>query len=251
MIKTILIALAGLLFCALSAFTDGTFKTEQLKSQRVKQAYQEKEQKMKALVKEKGLDYGSIRIFIRALKMERKLQVFARDKNNSTYRLLKTYDFCSFSGKLGPKRRSGDGQIPEGFYYIDRFNPWSRFHLSLGVNYPNQSDKKLSPFKKLGGDIFLHGNCVTIGCIPITDDKIKELYILAVEAKDNGQSKIPVHFFPMKMTPKAMTFLAHFGDVSKKTVAFWENIKPGFDYFETHKKLPKVIVNTAGNYQFQ
>jgi murein L,D-transpeptidase YafK len=249
--KTHLFVLICSLIFAFSGFTNGPFKTEQLKSQRVKQAYKDKEQKVKELVKKKGLDYGSVQIFIRALKMERKLQVFARDSKHSKYRLLKTYDFCSSSGKLGPKRKSGDKQIPEGFYYIDRFNPWSRFHLSLGVNYPNQSDKKLSPHKKLGGDIFLHGSCVTIGCIPITDDKIKELYILAVEAKDNGQSRIPVHFFPMKMTANAITFFGRFQGVSKKTRSFWENLKSGYTYFETNKTLPKVTVDSAGKYQFQ
>jgi murein L,D-transpeptidase YafK len=73
---------------------------------------------------------------------------------------------------LGPKRRKGDGQVPEGLYVIDTFNPNSIFYLSLGINCPNASDRVLGK-GELGGDIFIHGNRVTIGCIPIRDYPIK------------------------------------------------------------------------------
>lgn len=114
-----------------------------------------------------------------------------------------TYPFCASSGILGPKRKEGDRQIPEGIYYINHFNPVSNFHLSLGINYPNPSDKILSDPAQPGESFYIHGNCVTIGCIPISDDKIKELYILAVEAYNNGQVKIPVHIFPDRLPNEA------------------------------------------------
>jgi murein L,D-transpeptidase YafK len=106
-------------------------------------------------------------------------------KNTSDQEFLhiKTYTVCATSGLIGPKRMQGDLQIPEGFYYIDRFNPYSNFYLSLGINYPNTSDRILGDKNNLGGDIFIHGDCVTIGCLPITDSEIKELYIFCVEAK--------------------------------------------------------------------
>lgn len=110
--------------------------------------------------------------------------------NKDLFRLIKDYQICSLSGELGPKRQQGDLQVPEGFYWIDRFNPASNFYLSLGINYPNQFDRILGKSGELGGDIFIHGGCVTIGCIPITDDKIKELYLIAVEAKSNGQDGV-------------------------------------------------------------
>src|SRR5690606_11025729 len=103
-------------------------------------------------------------------------------KNGEKFTLVKTYPVCSSSGLPGPKRKKGDRQTPEGFYHIDRFNPQSAFHLSLGINYPNSSDKILG-HSDPGGDIFIHGSCVTIGCVPLTDDLIKEVYVLAVEAK--------------------------------------------------------------------
>ncbi len=149
----------------------------------------------------------------------------------------------------GPKRHENDGQVPEGFYFIDRFNPASNFHLSLGLNYPNASDKLLgeAPY---GGDIFIHGNCVTIGCIPLTDEKIEEVYLLAVLAKNGGQKSIPVHIFPFEMNaPKLKAALSRV-KADKKLTAFWTNLAAGYHYFQNHRHLPQIKVNAAGQYGY-
>lgn len=70
--------------------------------------------------------------------------------------------------------------------------------MSLGLNYPNLSDRKKSKATNLGGDIFIHGDCVTIGCLPMTNELIKEIYLYAIYAKNNGQEKIPVYIFPIQ-----------------------------------------------------
>jgi len=106
------------------------------------------------------------------------------------------------AGSLGPKRIEGDYQVPEGFYYISEFNPKSEFNLALKVNYPNQSDKLLSDSLRPGGGIYIHGSCITVGCIPITDGQIEELYLLAANAKSNGEDFIPVHIFPVRFDNK-------------------------------------------------
>ncbi len=88
----------------------------------------------------------------------------------------------AFSGTLGPKLREGDGQIPEGIYGIDYLNPNSRFYLSLKVSYPNASDRaraKVDGRVNLGGDIMIHGKAVTIGCVPVGDDAIEDIFYLA------------------------------------------------------------------------
>jgi murein L,D-transpeptidase YafK len=162
--------------------------------------------------------------------------------------LLRIYDFCSTSGTLGPKRREGDLQIPEGIYYINHFNPLSNFHLSLGINYPNASDKILSNKQHPGGAIYIHGNCVTIGCIPITDDKIKELYILAVDARNNGQTKIPVHIFPSALNTPGWNSLQQEFKQEPQRLKFWENLKPIYQDFEAHKVMKTVKVNSKGEY---
>jgi len=83
---------------------------------------------------------------------------------------------------------------------IDRFNPASAFHLSLGIDYPRESERlrAAEAGRNPGGDIFIHGSEVTIGCIPIGDDKIEEVYVIAVDARDAGQERIPVEILPCR-----------------------------------------------------
>ena len=174
------------------------FENDQLRYQRVRTAKAEKDLQLKNEFQQCGLNYPPQNIFIKIIKDDELLELYV--KEGSDYQLFKTYPFCAASGTLGPKRKEGDLQVPEGIYYIDRFNPASNFYLSLGINYPNKQDKKWSDPKKPGGDIFIHGNCVSVGCVAITDNLIKEVYWLAVKAKAAGQQKIPVHIFPFELT---------------------------------------------------
>lgn len=238
----ILIIMSFLLF-------QDSFKEKQLQHVRVKDAYVEKESLVKQYFESNSLDISSSDIFIRAFKKEMILEVWGKVKSQSRFSLIKTYDFCTTSGVPGPKRKEGDLQIPEGVYQINHFNPQSNFHLSLGINYPNASDKILSDKNKPGGNIYIHGNCVTIGCIPITDDKIKELYIMAVEAKQGGQQKIPVHIFPCKLTESEFKNLVQ-SNPNQKLKMFWENLKIVFDDFEKSRMLKPVKVNAHGLYYF-
>lgn len=228
-----------------------SFKEAQLKNTRVKVAYDEKENTVKQYFQEKGLSYAGFNLFIRAFKEEQKLEVWIKATNKSTFTLLTTYGFCTTSGRLGPKRKEGDLQIPEGIYHINHFNPVSNFYLSLGVSYPNASDRILSDRAAPGGAIYVHGNCVTLGCIPITDDKIKELYVMAVEAKNNGQQKIPIHIYPRRLNDDGMRNLRSAYATQPNLIAFWENLKPIYDDFEKTKSLRTVRVNSKGEYYFQ
>lgn len=226
-----------------------SFKQAQLKHSRVKTAYTEKEWVVKKYFTEKKLNYNGYQLFIRGFKQEGKLEAWVKEKGRETFVLLTTYDFCSTSGTLGPKRKEGDLQIPEGIYHLNHFNPLSNFYLSLGVSYPNASDKILSDKKSPGGAIYIHGNCVTIGCIPITDEKIKELYILAVEARNNGQEKIPIHLFPAKLDASSLSALEkNFG---ASHIEFWKNLQTIYNDFESSKTLRAITVNSLGKYQFK
>jgi murein L,D-transpeptidase YafK len=189
-------------------------------------------------------------VLIIAFKAEAKLEVYAKNKEEDAYKKISVYDIAASSGKLGPKRRQGDMQVPEGFYRIDRFNPSSAFYLSLGINYPNKSDRKKSSAPDLGGDIFIHGSNATIGCIPITDDKIKEIYVLAVYAKNGGQTEIPVYIFPFEMTGQNMKKYAARYSKEPALVSFWENLKTGYDEFQSKKRALKISVDAKGNYVF-
>jgi murein L,D-transpeptidase YafK len=119
----------------------------------------------------------------------------------------------------------------------------------LKINYPNASDKILSDKRTPGGEIFIHGKCVSIGCIPLTDEKVNELYILAVEATNNGQAKIPVYIFPFEMNDgiiRMMDLLLS----DEKLISFWKNLKEGYDKFMEEKSALTVKVDSKGKYLF-
>ncbi|PKP23208.1 MAG: hypothetical protein CVU05_00585 [Bacteroidetes bacterium HGW-Bacteroidetes-21] len=240
-----------LLFSFLSILTfqqTGTFKTEQKKHAKVKQAYTDKEKTVQDTLKKYNIDISKMNIFFRVFKKEEIFELWAKNKEDATFKHIRTFPICASSGSLGPKRKEGDYQVPEGFYTINCFNPYSNYYLSLGVSYPNESDRKLGFKGKLGGSIFIHGSCCTIGCIPITDALIKELYIYAVEAKNNGQTNIPVHIFPFRMDVDDWTVIEKKIPEYKDIIDFWKNIQPGYTYFEKNKKLPKVTVASDGKY---
>ena len=103
--------------------------------------------------------------------------------------MIKSYPFTGFSGGLGPKLREGDGQIPEGVYAIEYLNPNSQFHLSVKLDYPNVFDKA-DGRDRLGFDIFIHGGSATIGCIPIGDAGIEEVFLMVSEVGINNVTAI-------------------------------------------------------------
>ncbi len=225
------------------------FMDAQMLYRRVRAAYTEKETTVKDKFMIAGIRYPPKETFIRIFKKEQILEVWARADIENLFSLIDTYRFSKDSGRLGPKRSIGDWQIPEGFYHIDRYNADSYFHLSLGINYPNASDRFLSNHRNPGGNIFIHGGNETIGCIPITDDKIKELYIIAVEARNNGHLRIPVHIFPTRMDDEGMAYLRKYGNPGFQS--FWRNIKPVYIYFEEYKALPNIRVSRDGTYLFE
>ncbi len=228
-----------LLIFLFSATTD-SFKVDQLRYARVRESYEEKESKLIKLLHDNSINRNKLRIYLRAFKEEKKIELWAKNSTDSKYKLIKEYKICRISGKLGPKREQGDKQIPEGFYHIDRFNPYSNFYLSLGINYPNKSDKILGVKNNLGGDIFIHGSCVTIGCLPITNDRIKELYIFCIEAKNSGQNTIPVTIFPTELTESNFKKLGHKNSENADNLNLWADLKKGYDIFNETNKLPTI-----------
>jgi murein L,D-transpeptidase YafK len=121
-----------------------------------------------------------------AIKADRVLEIWG--KQDAEWVLIKTYPFTAFSGKLGPKLKEGDKQIPEGIYKIEYLNPNSLFYLSMKVSYPNDFDKAKVAIEgrtNPGGDIFVHGKNKTIGCIPIGDEAIEEVFLLASKTLKN------------------------------------------------------------------
>ena len=126
------------------------------------------------------------------LKEERTLEVWGRPKLGEL-EMIKSYPFTGFSGGLGPKLREGDRQIPEEVYAIEYLNPNSQFHLSMKLDYPNAFDKakgRADSRDRLGFDIFIHGGSATIGCIPIGDAGIEEVFLMVFEVGINNVTAI-------------------------------------------------------------
>ncbi len=232
---SILFHLRSLLLIGLSmlpkSLSAQSFKAQQLKFDRVRDACTEKWPALRRELARNGINPDRFRLFFRVFKQQKRLEIWIQAKDNEPFRLFKVYAVVASSGVLGPKCTEGDRQVPEGFYHIDRFNPKSKFHLSLGLNYPNADDRQRgkAPF---GGDIFIHGSDVTVGCLPLTDDKIKDVYVLAVQARQAGQTQIPVHIFPFPLDDKTFNT-----EAVGEHKAFWQTLRAGYMVFERTYRL--------------
>lgn len=240
-----MLALAAML----PALAQNSVVQEQRSYGKIAEVFNRVEDSLESQFSTKGISWPPHSLYIRSFKYDRKLEVWVNGGFNEPYRFFKTYDVCMPSGVTGPKRMEGDLQVPEGFYYINELNPNSNYHLSLGLNYPNASDRILSDSLHPGGEIYIHGRCVSVGCIPISDAPIEELYIMTAYARTNGQDFIPVHVFPVKYdVKKSMDYLEQTteGNATLKKFAF--KLKEVFDFFEEKKQLPLISVNRKGEY---
>lgn len=234
---------------AQTAASPFTFIDYQKSIPKVTDLLKRKEDTLMKQFRAKGLKWPAKYIYIRSFKYDSWLEVWVKNERKEPYTLFKQYKVCALAGTLGPKRMQGDYQVPEGFYHINEFNPNSLYHLSLGLNYPNMSDRMLSDSLQPGGDIYIHGSCVTTGCIPITNQQIDEVYILAAYAKNQGQDFIPVHIFPIDFrNPKSEEYLKKYLQNFSEYAPFAAKMKNAFYYFEKYKQLPLVSINQKGEY---
>ena len=213
------------------------------------ESFRRKEDTLQKQFEEKKLKWPANYIYIRSFKYDSQMEVWVKDEMKEPFKLFKTYKVCALAGTLGPKRLEGDYQVPEGFYYINEFNPRSQYYLSLGINYPNVSDKLLSDSLRPGSAIYIHGSCVTVGCIPIMDEQIDELYILAAHAKNQGQDFIPVHIFPVRFNvARSLKYLENLAKDDPSLKKFAARLENAFDYFEKFRQLPVILINDKGEY---
>ena len=120
---------------------------------------------------------------IQVFKESRRMYLFHHDQ------VLRVFDVDLGREPEGHKQIFGDGRTPEGYYYIDRRNPNSSFHLSLGINYPRPQDVEVARGlgKDPGGNIFIHGQPNglevltrdwTEGCIAVTNEEMEDIYAM-------------------------------------------------------------------------
>ena len=175
-------------------------------------------------------------ILMRVFKAEGKLEVWKRTRKDERFALLKTYDICRWSGDLGPKRKEGDRQAPEGFYPITppQLNPRSSYFLAFDTGYPNSFDRA---HDRTGSNLMVHGDCSSRGCFAMTDKQMQEIFALARDAFDGGQQAFQMQILPFRMTPANMHRFRH-----NENIAFWRMIKEGSDHFEATLREPNVQV---------
>lgn len=129
-----------------------------------------------------GVKYPPKKVLLVALKAERRFELWAG--SGGRWHFIHAYGITAASGVSGPKLRQGDLQVPEGLYEIENLNPNSSYHLSMRVNYPNAFDRKWAVKEgrtRPGGDIYVHGKDVSIGCIALGDEAIEELFTLVAK----------------------------------------------------------------------
>ncbi len=197
---------------------------------------------MKALAAHAGLTLPLDEAYLRVFKQERQVELWGTSTRNGAMSLIKTYDICAASGELGPKRKEGDLQVPEGLYEVSEFNPTSSYHLALKVSYPNASDRVRSDPKTPGGLIYMHGKCASIGCIAIEDAPIEEVYLLSLEAK---RRPLRLDVFPQRLTRTALSEPSAWRE-------FWLELVPALEAFEqTHRPPPFKVDPKTGAYVVQ
>jgi murein L,D-transpeptidase YafK len=190
-----------------------------------------------------GLAFGDP-VFLRAFKEERQLELFVKSRRSGTFDLFRTYPIAAASGRLGPKLAEGDGQVPEGFYFVPpaAMNPNSRYHLAFNLGFPNSYDLSQGC---TGSLIMIHGNQVSIGCLAMTDEKIEEIFTLCAAAHAAGQAYFRVHLFPFRMTGERTAKAS-----GTEWQPFWQNLKEGYDWFEKHRTPPDATARD-GRYVFR
>ncbi len=188
-----------------------------------------------------NLSFGD-EVFIRIFKLTAELEVWV--KSDDYYQLLKIYPICKQSGYLGPKLIEGDKQGPEGFYSVTKnnLNPNSQYYLSFNIGFPNSYDRL---HNRTGSALMVHGDCISVGCYAMGDEKIDEIYKLVESALESGQQEVLVHIFPFRMSDDIMLKYSN-----NQWYNFWGNLKEGYDYFEEGGIPPRVrVVNRR--YEFE
>ena len=181
-------------------------------------------------------------VLLRSYKKESVIEVWKQTRTGR-YSLLKSFPICRWSGQLGPKRRTGDRQTPEGFYAVaqKQLNPNSNYYLSFDVGYPNAYDRAHGG---TGAYLMVHGTCSSAGCYAMTDKQVGEIYALVRDALAAGQPAFQFQAYPFRMT--AENLAKHRSDANYD---FWRQLKDGSDRFEATGEEPVVSVS-AGRYAF-
>ena len=195
--------------------------------------------RLSAELQKSGLALGD-QVYLRVYKKEEVMEVWMKPRGGKKYEPYKRYRIAGMSGGLGPKEAEGDYQAPEGCYEVTkgRLNPWSNYHLSFNVGYPNRYDRF---HKRTGSYIMVHGSNVSAGCFAMTDPVIEEIYLIVEAALSQGQKVVHLHSFPYNFAlegnhrvPQQRRY--------RQWGSFWQDLRAVWEAFEETQTVPIIEV---------
>ena len=198
------------------------------------------EPELRRLTKSAGLNYPPKQLMFRAFKDEKTLEIWGANSSKSTLRLIKKYPILAASGTLGPKKKYGDYQVPEGWYHINTFNPNSSYHLSLGLNYPTAVERDLARPNDPGGDIYIHGYNRSAGCLAMGDPAIEEIYTIARGATN----RVYVFILPSRTNPGSNVATA-------PNALYYAQLYKLNSHIEKTQRVPQVTIDRRGFYHIK
>ena len=180
-------------------------------------------------------------MLLRVFKLEREVEVWVQPEDQQTFVLFRIFPICFYSGKLGPKVKEGDMQSPEGFYFVGpaQMRAKSQYHRAIDFAFPNDYDAAQG---YTGTELLIHGNCVSSGCYAMTDPFVEQLFELGSATAATAAQGFWIHAFPFHMTVEALA-----GQQDSPWLGFWEQLKAGYDAFETSRVPPHIRVE-GGRY---
>lgn len=195
------------------------------------------EPQLKSYFNKAGVQYPPKDVALLAFKAERKVELWARNPDQK-WTHVHNYPLTGYSGRLGPKLKVNDKQIPEGIYRLVNFNPFSSMHLSMMINYPNQFDRQkghVDGRRDLGNNIFIHGKNLSVGCLAVGDLAIDQLFILARRV---GLEHIKIIIAPNDLR-KAKPATPKFAQ-PKWLPELYEQLIISLKPFKAHKAIAKI-----------
>lgn len=180
-------------------------------------------------------------MLLRVFKQEREVEVWVQPEDQQTFVLFRIFPICFYSGKLGPKVKEGDMQSPEGFYFVGpaQMRAKSQYHRAIDFAFPNDYDAAQG---YTGTELLIHGNCVSSGCYAMTDPFVEQLFELGSATAATAAQGFWIHAFPFHMTAEALA-----GQQDSPWLGFWQQLKAGYDAFETSRVPPHIRVE-GGRY---
>ncbi|MEI7524111.1 MAG: L,D-transpeptidase family protein [Mariniphaga sp.] len=234
-----------------SVISSPSFREKQMNFTRVREAYAAKEKIVDKTLLGNSISRDSLRIYLQAFKSEKIIELWAKNIRDSVFIPVKEFSICDISGYEGPKRRYRDLQVPEGFYHISKLNPYSRYYLSMEINYPNSSDSIRGVHGHLGNQIYIHGSCISSGCLAMTDDRIRELFVYCIEAYNSGQEEIALTIYPARLTGDNYSGLIADYKKDKDKLSLWADLKKSYDQFIRTRVQPKVKFLPDGTHELK